>query len=463
MYNRTFVVSKPKYLSRCSTHVVNAVFKRLNDEQREAVVRIGFRSMPELRTCSLPYDILSWMTDQYNNKRGCFRPHRKDIQVTTEDEHRILGLPIGRMDIESLLVRGGPNERLENEQNLMIEKDKMISNIQLKTISSEVYIVPYYKVSVPILCDSKKLGQLNWSKCVADFLENGIKLRNTGDPASISGCMELGLYSGVDVDMVDAFGPRKDAAKLEALRSGLDIFGADVIEVKGELKSLRESKFFDLRLEVDLPKRWPKNVQPLVDDELNGPTVAKLVIQISVPSRLAEDLDGPIVAKDVPMNDKNEDTISDQQINEGYDIAGCNKICAERVLSDEKVAQCVDRLPRRSTRNRKPIARIIKGGRLARMPRREVAKNLGKFIINKQMRSLKPIEWVDGEICTLIHWDKDHWLMFIVDILRYNITILDSLRSCMVGKKFLVNEVRLDHHKALQHCFKNKYKLDIFL
>ncbi|KAI5659662.1 hypothetical protein M9H77_28455 [Catharanthus roseus] len=42
---------------------------------------------------------------------------------------------------------------------------------------------------VPILCDTKKLGQLKWSKYVIDFLENGIRLRNAGDPASISGCM----------------------------------------------------------------------------------------------------------------------------------------------------------------------------------------------------------------------------------------------------------------------------------
>lgn len=40
---------------------------------------------------------------------------------------------------------------------------------------------------------------------------------------------ELGLFSGVNVDMADAFGPRKDTAELEAFRSRLDSFGADVI------------------------------------------------------------------------------------------------------------------------------------------------------------------------------------------------------------------------------------------
>lgn len=44
---------------------------------------------------------------------------------------------------------------------------------------------------MPILCDTKKLGQLNWSKYIADFLENEIKLRNSDNRASVSGCMLL--------------------------------------------------------------------------------------------------------------------------------------------------------------------------------------------------------------------------------------------------------------------------------
>ncbi|KAI5654885.1 hypothetical protein M9H77_32072 [Catharanthus roseus] len=114
----------------------------------------------------------------------------------------------------------------------------------------------YRRSCVPILCDTEKLGILNWSKYVIDFLENRINLRNTGDWASVSGCMlllatvinkrvqmlrEFGLFSGVDVDMVDALGPRKDTVELEALRSRHDSFSADLIEVKVELKSLWES------------------------------------------------------------------------------------------------------------------------------------------------------------------------------------------------------------------------------
>ncbi|KAI5662127.1 hypothetical protein M9H77_21450 [Catharanthus roseus] len=52
---------------------------------------------------------------------------------------------------------------------------------------------------VRILCDTKKMEQLNWR---------------------------------VNIDMVDALGPKKDAAELEALRSRLDSFFVDVIEVK---------------------------------------------------------------------------------------------------------------------------------------------------------------------------------------------------------------------------------------
>ncbi|KAI5678697.1 hypothetical protein M9H77_09647 [Catharanthus roseus] len=293
--------------------------------------------------------------------------------------HRILGLPIGGMDIESLLVQEGPNEGLENKLNFTIGKDKMISIIPLKknllnlrTIGMEfqvkfiLYITAKFMCStmkytyrrcwVPILCDTKKLGQLNWSEYIADFLENGIKLRSTYDRASVSGCMlllatvinkrvrklrELGLFSGVDVDMVDALGPRKDVAELEALRSRLDSFGADVIEVKNELKT-------------------------------------KLVTPMSVPSWLAEDIDCPIVAEDAAVHDTNEDTVSAREIDE------VDEICAKIVVNDEEVAECIkfDRPLRRSARNIPPNTRIIKGLRSVRMQRREAAKELGKCVVN---------------------------------------------------------------------------------
>ncbi|KAI5669131.1 hypothetical protein M9H77_18984 [Catharanthus roseus] len=40
---RTHMQWNPKYLSRFSTHAMNEIVKSLNDEQREAVARMGFR------------------------------------------------------------------------------------------------------------------------------------------------------------------------------------------------------------------------------------------------------------------------------------------------------------------------------------------------------------------------------------------------------------------------------------
>lgn len=64
--------------------------------------------------------MFSLIIGQYNNKIECFRLHGKDVQITVEDAHRILRLPIGVIDIETLYVRGGSNEKLEKELNNMI-------------------------------------------------------------------------------------------------------------------------------------------------------------------------------------------------------------------------------------------------------------------------------------------------------------------------------------------------------
>ncbi|KAI5658622.1 hypothetical protein M9H77_27415 [Catharanthus roseus] len=218
-------------------------------------------------------------------------------------------------------------------------------------------------------------------------------------------------------------------------------------------------------------------MQPFIDNGLNCPAVAKLVTPMSVPSRLAEDIDCPIVAQDVAMHDTYENTFIDREIDE------VDEICAERVVNDG------------SGRITRPSAtRIIKGLRSVRMLRREAAKDLGKCVINvtvlnmielqrlsdvvksEILRNLWELkkdpsekanalfearEWVDGEICVQIHWGKDHWLMFIVDVLKHKITMLDSLRSCVTRKKSLVNEVRSNHHKALQHGLKDKHEYDV--
>ncbi|KAI5659663.1 hypothetical protein M9H77_28456 [Catharanthus roseus] len=125
-------------------------------------------------------------------------------------------------------------------------------------------------------------------------------------------------------------------------------------------------------------------MQPFVDDGLNGHTATKLVTPMNVSFWLAEDIDCPIVAEDVAMHDEDEDTVNDQQIDECDDMTGCNKTCAERVVNDEEVAQCIqfDRPPRRSTRNRPPAARIIKGLRSVRILMREAAKDFGKSVAN---------------------------------------------------------------------------------
>ncbi|KAI5682711.1 hypothetical protein M9H77_03939 [Catharanthus roseus] len=265
---------------------------------------------------------------------------------------------------------------------------------------------------VPILCDAEKLGQLNWSKYVADFLENKIKLR-VGDRASVlymerfspvrekvspyqnrrtprivdwsnaainkrvRKLRELGLFSRVDVIYGRCSQAQKDAVELEALRSRLDSFWADVIEVKSELKSLRESmkqlgrnvelsqskmmeelhRFMslinekcreggDIDMDYDSKKKTRSEILHTKTQEgsskmLNRHTITKLVTPMSVPARLAEYLDFPVVAEDVAMHDADEDTISDGQINEGNDMAGYNQICAQRIVNDEEAAQCV--------------------------------------------------------------------------------------------------------------------------
>ncbi|KAI5671936.1 hypothetical protein M9H77_12300 [Catharanthus roseus] len=230
---RIHVQRNPKYLNRYSTHAVNVVVKRLDDKQRKAIVRMGFRSMLELRTCSLPYDIFSWMADQYNSKKGLQK------MCTVYWGYQMAG----RILKVYFCERGrSANKRLENEFNLMIGEDKMMSIISLKTsllnlrtagteFQVKFILLVTANISIPI---GEKVSPYRKRRTprIIDWSQTAINQRARM-------LRELRLFRGIDVDMVEALGPKKDAAELEALRSRLDSFGAGIIEVKSELKSLR--------------------------------------------------------------------------------------------------------------------------------------------------------------------------------------------------------------------------------
>ncbi|KAI5675638.1 hypothetical protein M9H77_06588 [Catharanthus roseus] len=123
----------------------------------------------------------STKSDPQEEERKDCRTHVQrnvcDVQVTAEDAHRILGLPIGGTDIESLLVQEGANEGLENELNLMIGEDKMISIISLKirilnlrTAGMEFQVKFISYVTAKFLCSTMKYAyRCYWVPVLCDI------------------------------------------------------------------------------------------------------------------------------------------------------------------------------------------------------------------------------------------------------------------------------------------------------
>ncbi|KAI5648846.1 hypothetical protein M9H77_34851 [Catharanthus roseus] len=71
-------------------------------------------------------------------------------------------------------------------------------NLRMTTMEFQVKFILY--VTAKFLCSTIKYAYgrcwtVYWSKYIADFLENVIKLRNAGDLASVSGCMSFFIWS----------------------------------------------------------------------------------------------------------------------------------------------------------------------------------------------------------------------------------------------------------------------------
>ncbi|CAI9268466.1 unnamed protein product [Lactuca saligna] len=118
--------------SRVSLHSIYGVVKSMNHKQNECVRNLGFGSLIDMKTQSIPAKLCYFVVDSFDPLEMVIKTEVSNILVTREDVNRVLGLPMGIDQLNSVDLRG-------NEVWYEIWKDQFKKPLSLITPNDVVY------------------------------------------------------------------------------------------------------------------------------------------------------------------------------------------------------------------------------------------------------------------------------------------------------------------------------------
>ncbi|CAI9266192.1 unnamed protein product [Lactuca saligna] len=118
--------------SRVSLHSIYGVVKSMNHKQKECVRNLGFGSLIDMKTQSIPAKLCYFVVDSFDPLEMVIKTEVSNILVTREDVNRVLGLPMRIDQLNSVDLRG-------NEEWYEIWKDQFKKPLSLITPNDVVY------------------------------------------------------------------------------------------------------------------------------------------------------------------------------------------------------------------------------------------------------------------------------------------------------------------------------------
>lgn len=125
--------AKIKSLYSCvSLHSIYGVVNSMNHNQKECVRSLGFGSLIDMKTQSILAKLCYFVVDSFDPLEMVIKTEVSNILVTREDVNRVLGLPMGVDQLNSVDLRG-------NEEWYEIWKDQFKKPLSLITPNDTVY------------------------------------------------------------------------------------------------------------------------------------------------------------------------------------------------------------------------------------------------------------------------------------------------------------------------------------
>ncbi|CAI9266147.1 unnamed protein product [Lactuca saligna] len=121
--------------ARVSVNSIYGAVKSMNDIQKDCVRRIGFGSLLDMKTQSIPTKLCYFVVDSFDHEEMVIKSVGGNIPVKREDVNRVLGFPLGYEQISCLGVRDNRGEAdMVFIVNFIILEEKVVwSRNEIKT------------------------------------------------------------------------------------------------------------------------------------------------------------------------------------------------------------------------------------------------------------------------------------------------------------------------------------------
>ncbi|CAH1454489.1 unnamed protein product [Lactuca virosa] len=81
--------------NRCSPESLLSIILGLSKEQKECVRSMGFRALLKMKITDIPLKLRFYVLQKFDSERMVIDIEGKELKVTTESVHDMLGIPIG--------------------------------------------------------------------------------------------------------------------------------------------------------------------------------------------------------------------------------------------------------------------------------------------------------------------------------------------------------------------------------
>lgn len=165
----------------------------MNQIQKDCVRRIGFGSLLDMKTQSIPTKLCYFVVDSFDHEEMVIKSNVGNIVVTREEVNKVLGLPLGVEQISCLGVRGNEDwfemwkDQFKKPLSLVVPSDLVVKIVE-RSEADMVFIANFIilvctcfgsctkqggcnmKV-LPYLSCSSKLDKIDWCSYVLNYVK----------------------------------------------------------------------------------------------------------------------------------------------------------------------------------------------------------------------------------------------------------------------------------------------------
>ena len=184
--------------SHCSRKKFLSIIHQLPEHKLEAIRGFGFGGLIQLACREIRYELCHYLISKYEVEYHRIRLERdRTLDVTVDDVMNVMGIPLGGLDVIVHLRRG-----LSSRVYSLNWLEESLIHFEVGDEFQKVFIIfacatilaPNSKLEGihdlwDLIWDGEVNVQINWSKFVLQYLENGIRKFQSGNDRYMCGCL----------------------------------------------------------------------------------------------------------------------------------------------------------------------------------------------------------------------------------------------------------------------------------